>query len=319
MRNVKSLFVIALALAFTAILASAGAASATIMCEVGAASEACPEKSVLPVPSSIGGKLKEGTEATFKGTIEIKCKESTMEGQTTKEETGSAEAPLLGEITAMKFGGCTGCTTVEALNLPYKASLVPAAKEGNGTLTLESSGKGQPSFKASKCALGLSCTFGAKSVAYNFEGGKAPAMKTETVLSREVGTEFCGKTGTMIQDFQRMPVGPPIVVMPASVLCEVNTRPCPAGKVYLINSMLEVLLSSGKAKFIAGGLTVECNTSSLIGKTTANAGVPGVITPSFTACANNCEVEVRNLTGGSYVISISAVGTAGNGEMGSSA
>jgi hypothetical protein len=316
----KALGAVAFAALAVTVLCAAGSASATILCEVKEVEEGCPVQSIAPVPSPIEAELKEGTSATFKGTIEIVCKKSAMSGKNTEEVDGATE-PLIGTVTAMTFAECSGCKTVEALNLPYKSSLVPGEKEGNGVFTLESSGKGQPSFKAGGCPFGATCTFGAKALKFNFEGGNPGALKAETVLGFESGTsEFlCGKTGTQIFDYRPMPAGPgpPILILPSAILCEENKRACPPTKTYPINSVIEATLNTGeKAQWTDGaGLTIECKKSQLLGKTTTRAGVYGELIPTFSECGL-CEVELRHLNpNGKYAIRISAVGIKGKGEM----
>jgi hypothetical protein len=309
---------VVLALMATALLVVAGSASATILCKVKAAEEACPAEDIEPVPSSIEAELKEGTSAVFKGTIEAVCKKSAMKGETTKEVEGVSE-PLLGTITSMTMTECSGCKTVEALNLPYKASIVPAEKLGDGVLTLESSEKGSPSFKMSGCSLGLSCTFGAKSVAFNFEGGNPAKLKTETALKYESGSAemFCGKTITQqIGDYRPLPSGP-VIVIPTTALCEENKIPCPTTKIYPLNAVIEAPLASGeKAQWTDGaGMSVECSQSQLAGKTTTTIGVLGELIPTFSECGS-CEVELRHLNAnGKYLMRITILGVKGKGEM----
>lgn len=294
-----------------------------MLCEEIGEEEVCPSAAILPIPTELDNSLKAEAVATLKGGFEVKCKKATMEGETTKEEDGAA-APLIGTITSMTYTECSTCSTVELLNLPYKTSIVPTEKSvGNGTLTLESSGKGNPTFKESGCPLGASCSFAAEKPKFKFEGGESPGIEAEAISMSYAGGsgEFvCGKTSQISQD-NRMPVGP---VAPglSSVLCEQATRRCPGTKTYGPNAELEAKLSTGTARWTPnGGPVIDCTSSTLIGQSAGIAGVRGTLSPTFGTCTTSgtdpCEVELRNL-GGGYSVLITAIDGAanlGNGEL----
>jgi hypothetical protein len=314
------LFIAALVALSVFALAGAASASATMLCDTN--EESCVSEDRYAVPATFETKLKEKTEGVFTASVKANCKASALVLKTTNEEEGGgSESPLVGEVSSFTLTECSGCATAEALNLPYKASIVPVSgkTEGNGVLTLEGTGKGNPSVKLSKCALGASCTFGAAKVTANVKGGETAHLNFESSsLSYEGGSGegSCGKTATWAQDMQVVPVD--VWVSRSTVLCEQNVRPCPPTKDYLVNTVLEAKLETGtKAKWVVGGETVECSTSTLVGKTTRRLGVKGEITPSFT-CQNRCEVEPRNLgLNLSYVMNMNAVQVfgMGNGRM----
>ncbi|HWP33071.1 MAG TPA: hypothetical protein VNL97_04925 [Solirubrobacterales bacterium] len=279
-------------------LAGVGVASATVLCKKN--EESCFRESAYSVPTAIEAEINKGDEpAVFKSAASVTCEEALIQGETTEKiEKEGAEDPLLGKVGVFEFGSCSECKTVEALNLPYKASLVPSATKGNGVLTLESSGAGKPSFKFSECAFGFTCTFGASKIEVKAVGGEAASLAVEeapATYEKGSGELFCGKTATATQKYRI--IGPPLPVFVSrdSILCEEATRPCPAGKKYPTQATTEIVLETGtKTEWKTSSVTIKCTGGTMTGKTTQMLGVPGTITPSFSGCENNCEVEVRN-------------------------
>lgn len=179
-----------------------GTATATVLCEVEL--EECPAAQTLPKETAVAAKLESGTEAVFPTSLgTVKCKESTIEGNTLEEEG----EPLLGEITKMTFGSCllssTGCTlTVE--KLPFKIALTYT---GEGTAELSISGiGGEPSVKV-VCGALVKCTYTAKPTV-KFEGAEPSRVLVKEVALLAGEGFFCPKEAKVLATYElQQPAG----------------------------------------------------------------------------------------------------------------
>jgi hypothetical protein len=172
------------AMAFAAFAASP--ASATVLCKSAPSNNICPSTERYGTGTVIKASLVPGTNAvlTTSGglfTPTVTCTASTTEGKTTN--AGGAGVAVTGTMTALTFTGCTtgsgaGCTAT-AVHLPYNAS-ISWTKEWNGTLTVTSSGKGNPG--ASVACEGLpTCEFTTSSAVLSVKGGNPAIAKAESI------------------------------------------------------------------------------------------------------------------------------------------
>jgi hypothetical protein len=159
MRYIKMLGLAAVAAtAFMALVGvgSAMASGSTTLCKVNELP--CASGNQYASGTVIEGKASNVTLLSNIGNVV--CTTS----NTSLKTTGAAlAAPLTGEITALTFASCTfnglSCT-VTSVHTPYSASLLHTASTMNGTLTVKSSGAGEPG--ATVSCPGLKCVFGAE-------------------------------------------------------------------------------------------------------------------------------------------------------------
>jgi hypothetical protein len=121
--------------------------SETMLCKEFA--NPCPAASVLPKGTSIEGKLAGELKYSLGILGANSCSGSTMSTATSAE----AGNPLSGTMTSLSLSGCTPCSTVEFINLPYATS-IEATTNGNGTLKAK-----RAKLKFAGCTFGIACTF----------------------------------------------------------------------------------------------------------------------------------------------------------------
>jgi hypothetical protein len=156
------------------------------------ATELCPENiSACPNPDKAGTAIEATTSlmtlTTNSGSIT--CTHSVIKGQTTTiggKSPTNVEASIE-SVTATGTGAKGECTldtpfgksdpcTVTANNLPWKGVISKSAQP-SGTLTLSSSGKGEPGFTVTCPALNVVCIYHATSIVLDWDGGE-PAVLT---------------------------------------------------------------------------------------------------------------------------------------------
>lgn len=208
MQPVKVLLLAALAAtAFVAVVAAAPSGAVTL-CLVNENPE-CAEGNRYRVPTKFEAKLFKANNAVFTGTPSVTCEESGGTGETT-----IAGTPLIGEAATVTFGSCTGgCTTVEARNLPWIGE-VEATGGGNGTITVSSSGKGNPGVKMTSCLSGATCFYGTVSATAEIEGGSTGVFTVVKTLNREEGSSklLCAATSTFSGTYNLVTPSEPIFI-----------------------------------------------------------------------------------------------------------
>jgi hypothetical protein len=114
-----------LAVAAAALMAFAGSASATTLTS--------PAGTTLGKGATIHASLKAETEAVLSGTINVKCKKSTVAGEV--KTPGSETTTVSGPLSTLTFDECNPNTasTVKLGNLEVHTE--GASSNGNGTLT----------------------------------------------------------------------------------------------------------------------------------------------------------------------------------------
>jgi hypothetical protein len=187
-------------MALIAVLGYAAPASAKTLCKV--RKDPCPGGSAYPKGTIFKVELQELTDIEMGSNFKSKCPKGTGTMETL-EEYG---APLLATATSFAYSECSGCTELAVLHQPYKAEITSAEPEGNGVVTLSSSGSGSPSFKQSGCPFGTTCTFGAASLKLDLIGGEggepakaAVLLAKEEPLEKEAGGALCGTKATLDQ------------------------------------------------------------------------------------------------------------------------
>lgn len=186
MKYAKMLGLAVMAAMALSAIAGASTASATELCSVNAAG--CSGGTMYPAETVVSAQLKTGAVAELTSPItNVTCKKSTTSGKTTT--TGSATETVLGQITALTFTECTDTAgekcTAEAVNLPYKGE-IHATGSGNGTLTVSSSGKGNPGATV-VCGLVINCTFSTALASLSVTGGN-PAL----AVANKIGLNLAG-------------------------------------------------------------------------------------------------------------------------------
>jgi hypothetical protein len=104
-----------------------------------------------------------GTEATFLGNLQQKCKHT----EYTYETLAQMGDPLPILITQFEFTGCEPCKTVKAENLPYTSSL-SMDKAGEPELVSVSKIR----YQLSGCTFETKCTFTAEKVTFQGENAE---------------------------------------------------------------------------------------------------------------------------------------------------
>lgn len=175
MRPTKTLSAIVLAVSALA-LASAGPASAEVLCKEGPVMELCPAGKAYGLETVFTGHT--GGARFVNAFITAEC-ESDIAGDPT--ENAGAGNGLKGNITELDFAGCTGCESLTAEGLPYKFHLLA----GPSTITLnQGGGGGVPRIKFVNCT-GITCIYGAAAIVLKFKSSTNAA----TPARIEVGTE----------------------------------------------------------------------------------------------------------------------------------
>jgi hypothetical protein len=175
-------------------VAGVGTASGSSLCKE--LKNPCPEPQIYKLETQIEEKLEAGTSMEFagEGTFGVvKCTVASMQFKITKNE--GPEKVMRGQVTSMLVEKCNTCGTAKALNLPYAAEVIwNPVTEGDGFLTVSNGGKGVPSIKFENCNLGISCTYGAKSLVFGIEGGNPATLDTKMEgLSYENGSVLCSE------------------------------------------------------------------------------------------------------------------------------
>jgi hypothetical protein len=167
----------------------AGTASAVTACKVN--TNPCPAGSEWTAGTAVKAELVAGTvaELVAEGTPSVNCSVSKSEGKS----TATSGSPLPGEITNLTFekcatvGGLVPCT-VTTVNLPYSAEITANEKvQGNGFLTVKSSGKGNPG-AAVVCGTVLNCTFTTAAAKLSITGGTSPKLDAEAIVLERSGS-----------------------------------------------------------------------------------------------------------------------------------
>ena len=207
--HVKAIWVLILgaltAMITVAVLASM--ASAVTLCDANENPE-CAEGNRYRVPTLFEAKLFKASTAVFSGTPSATCEESGGSAETTVAGT-----PLIGEATTVTFGSCSGCTTVEARNLPWLGE-VEATGGGNGTVTVSSGGKGNPSVQLTNCLSGATCFYGVASATAEIEGGETATFTIVKTLNREAGSNklLCALTNTFSGTYRLITPTEPVFI-----------------------------------------------------------------------------------------------------------
>jgi hypothetical protein len=206
MKHLKTAGLVLVAAAALAGAGGATTASATELCTVNLP-EPCSPEAVLKA-----GTALEATTSLFTLTAStsgnITCTHSVMKGKTTsnggmgKDVEASIESFVAtgvganGECTIDLAVGGTALCTVNPVNLPWKAAISKSAQP-DGTMTLSSSGKGDPGFTAKCPTQMMECIFSATKHVLDLDGGK-PALITasqEPLVVAQEGFSFCPGKG----------------------------------------------------------------------------------------------------------------------------
>jgi hypothetical protein len=273
------------ALVLTALF-GAGSASATVLCSENAG--ACPAEKTYASGTTIEATLKSGTNFLIEGTLNEKCTGSTLKGKSTSK----VGAPLSMEVTSVTISGCgeSACPSGESLNLPYAGS-VQATEAGNGSVTLQGGGSGNPALKFTSCFWGSACKFSASSLPLTLTGGNpATLVAKKAPLTLEEGSKFfCGETGKLSATYEITAPKPVFASHAAvgTVLCSKGLVECLPENTYAKGTEIKSTLS-GSLKYQLGIFgNVSCTGSTMTLASTAEIGTPlaGQLTGmSFTGC-----------------------------------
>jgi hypothetical protein len=248
--------------------ADAASASSTAVCFT----PSCEPTGIYPANTPLAASLAEGTELKLLSVVgTVACKSSSIAGETTAE----AGKPLPLKITAITFGTCilskgeTACT-VTSTALPASPAL-KATGEGDGTLSL----KGLTvNFK---CGFFINCTYedlldpGEKPS--KFVGG-SPASFGGEEIPEQRSSGFCPETSKL--DVSYTLTKPPSAYAVESegqtFLC---ATPTCAPSIYPAETAIAASLQEGVPLQLLTNLgTIKCESSTIVGKTTAEEGEP---------------------------------------------
>ena len=277
--------VVVMTIAMAVVAADAPAAT---LCE--ANEEPCLGAKTYEPFSTIEAKLKSKTEAKFSiGSFTASCKESSIKG-ITREESG---LPLIADQESLSFAGCSTCSSAEALELPWEAS-VEAAGGGNGTITAKNM-----TVKLKNCtAFKLTCEVKAASITLDIVGGASAELIAKEEPLKLPETSVCAETGSFTATYvisKPAPLFVPKSEKPAT-LCKVTPEEvkgelvCPAGKGF--SGKVEGKLEEGtEAEFISSEGTVFCNEMSMLGEFNEDGTSPkggGITSLSFGSSGGEC-------------------------------
>jgi hypothetical protein len=303
-----------------AALAGAGSASATVLCKENTTT--CAAESIYPSGTTVSATLESGKYvelATEFGTV--KCSSSTMSGKTTAEKG----APLPIEISSLSVSGCGSvgpCAEAgEARNLPYAAG-VERTEAGNGTFTVSSGGKGNPSLKFFNCGpfKNLTCVWGASQIAFSLAGGNPAHLEvSKKTLSRETeggGSNLCPLTASLTASYEVTSPKPVYARAAAGVgntaICKENVLVCPSkSATYPGGTSIEAKAAPVALKNAWG--TLECGSSSMSFESSAESGKPLGLKPlgfTFSSCVGMCETAAGEIESPSLEAT-----TGGNGTL----
>jgi hypothetical protein len=207
MRKMSVIFIAATAATVLIVLLAVTPSGAVTFC-LENENPPCAEGNRYRVPTKFESKLQKSTSVTFTGTPNVSCS-----GSVGTAESTVAGTPLLGEGTSLSFSSCTGCTAVEARNLPWNLE-VEAAGGGNGTITLSGSGLGNPGIKFSSCLSGATCVYGAATASGTMTGGSPATIGfSGLTLNREEGSKvLCGATTSVAATYVQTAPPEPLFV-----------------------------------------------------------------------------------------------------------
>lgn len=165
MKYIKVLGLAAVAAMALMALVGATSASATVLCKetpTGFEPAICPPAATYGPGTEIKGTAVDSVLTTSAGFPNVTCGHSATTAVT--GTTGGAEETVTGQITALTFSEChtvsitpTPCTvTVE--HTPYHAEIHWTPESHDGTLTVESGGKGNPGASV-LCSGVIECRF----------------------------------------------------------------------------------------------------------------------------------------------------------------
>jgi hypothetical protein len=207
MRSNRAFVLVLLSVAVLFAMLAASSADAVTLCRANE-NPTCSEANSYRVPTEFAATLERATNAVFSGTPSVTCEESGGSGETTVAGT-----PLIGESSNINFGSCSGCTVVEARNLPWTGE-VEATGGGNGTITAYGSEKANLSVKLTSCLSGATCFYGVASASAEIEGGESAKFTIVKTLNREVGSNklLCALTSTFSGSYRLTTPTEPVFV-----------------------------------------------------------------------------------------------------------
>lgn len=197
MKSGKTLL-IAVAISAVGLLAASGSASAETLCSVLPPSNECPAANRLPIGQAFVAQTGEIVITTSAFTI--KCV-SQIKG-TTVENLGPATGlkAKLTELSVTNCAGCTGAATAESLD--YKV-VMTSTNSTLGVVTFNPwEMNGVPKIKFTGCPLGITCTYGAAAISFNFIGSAGIAkpafieIGAAQTLQKQAGGEGCSGTAS---------------------------------------------------------------------------------------------------------------------------
>jgi hypothetical protein len=186
MKYVKMLGLTAVAAMALAAFAGAGTASATTVCTSGTTTSPCLTGQT-PYSGKIVAKLKPGTKAVLKGSLNVECTESVVSGTTNSKGEGKIES-------ATFAGTCTTCPKVTSLT-PWNAHAVTGTAP-NGQLIVE-----KPVVHLEQCFGFAKCTATASAVELEVIGG-SPARVIAKEEPLTISGFGCGTSGTWTAEYE---------------------------------------------------------------------------------------------------------------------
>jgi hypothetical protein len=207
MKSIRLILIAAAAASILVVLLAVAPSGAVTFCKANE-NPTCAEANRYRVPTEFEAKLAKGTTATFTGNPNVSCG-----GSVGTAESTVAGTPLLGEAKSATFSSCTGCTVVEARNLPWNLE-VEATGGGNGTVTLSGSGLGNPGVKFSSCMSGATCVYGVATASGAIKGGNPATISfSGLTLSKEEGSKIlCAATTEMAASYVQTAPAEPLFV-----------------------------------------------------------------------------------------------------------
>jgi hypothetical protein len=282
----KRILLLSLLATTALVIASTGAASATVLCKT--ATEPC--SSVWPAGTTLQASLKSGSQFTLEaGFTTIACTETSMKGEVTNAGPGNVSGP----ITSISFGGC-GSVTVDVLTSKGTFS-IESGSGGNGAVTLTG-------VEVTFSYLGTSCVygFGFGTSVGQLSGGSMASLTEEASVPKIAGGFTCANPAKWKAPLTVTSPEPLYVEAKAAesvVLCKVAAEPCtsPYGKKKTIEGTIV-----GSWLLKAGFAEIKCTGASINGSVT-NLGTTGPVTGTvnsigFSSCGSSTVDVLKNGT-----------------------
>jgi hypothetical protein len=183
------------AMALVGVISASATTGSTALCKTKELT--CQTANQWPSGTIVKASLVPGKEAVLTGSLEVKCKVATVEGETL---AALGTPTLLADIFAVTFSSCSGCNKTEALVSKAAPWLAHLQNLGSlkGLLTVLN-----PVVHLLECTIfKVKCTASAKEVALDVDTSVEPALVKAINEPLTLSGGVCGSTGTWNAEYE---------------------------------------------------------------------------------------------------------------------